>query len=124
MKRPSVQGCIYSVFQAAYSDPKRIRNTTRAAQLLHSRIEVPVSLLEVHNLNVSFTTLDGVVNAVMDLSFSVDTGEALGIVGESGSGKSQTILGIMGLLARNGRAEGEILFKGRNLLDASEKEMN
>jgi oligopeptide transport system ATP-binding protein len=83
-----------------------------------------VSLLEVKNLNVEFKTLDGVVNAVNNLSFSVDKGEALGIVGESGSGKSQTILSIMGLLASNGRATGEILFKGQNLLTTPEKEMN
>ncbi|MCW8194144.1 ATP-binding cassette domain-containing protein [Proteobacteria bacterium 005FR1] len=83
-----------------------------------------MSLLEVKNLNIEFTTLDGVVNAVNNLNFAVDKGEALGIVGESGSGKSQTILSIMGLLASNGRATGEILFKGQDLLKTPEKEMN
>jgi oligopeptide transport system ATP-binding protein len=83
-----------------------------------------VSLLDVKNLSVEFTTLDGVVNAVNNLSFSVDAGEALGIVGESGSGKTQSILSIMGLLAGNGRAEGEILFKGQNLLALPDKALN
>ncbi|MGQ9427397.1 ABC transporter ATP-binding protein [Gilvimarinus sp. F26214L] len=83
-----------------------------------------MSLLEVNNLSVDFTTLDGVVSAVNDLSFSIEPGEALGIVGESGSGKSQTILSIMGLLASNGRARGEILFKGQDLLTLSNKALN
>lgn len=83
-----------------------------------------MSLLEVKNLTVKFNTLDGVVNAVNNMSFSVDKGEALGIVGESGSGKTQTILSIMGLLADNGQVEGEILFKGQNLLALPDKAMN
>lgn len=83
-----------------------------------------MSLLEVKNLSIDFTTLDGVVNAVNDLSFSVDSGEALGIVGESGSGKTQSILSIMGLLANNGRASGEILFKGQNLLALGDRALN
>ena len=59
-------------------------------------------LLEVKNMSVDFTTDQGVVHAVRDVSFNVGEREILGIVGESGSGKSQTMYSVMGLLARNG----------------------
>ncbi|WP_313559359.1 ATP-binding cassette domain-containing protein, partial [Ruminiclostridium cellobioparum] len=69
-------------------------------------------LLEVKNLKTEFKLKKGVVNAVDDISFSLDKGKILAIVGESGSGKSVTSLSIMGLLQDPGRvAEGEILFK-------------
>ncbi|MEX1033401.1 MAG: oligopeptide/dipeptide ABC transporter ATP-binding protein [Cellvibrionaceae bacterium] len=83
-----------------------------------------MSLLQVKNLSIDFTTPDGQVNAVNNLSFSVNAGETLGIVGESGSGKTQSILSIMGLLAGNGRASGEILFNGQDLLTLSDHKLN
>jgi len=60
------------------------------------------SVLQLEGLNVRFTTPDGAVAAVQDLSLSVDRGECVGVVGESGAGKSQAFLAIMGLLASNG----------------------
>jgi peptide/nickel transport system ATP-binding protein len=55
------------------------------------------SILNVKNLSVSFSTEDGLVQAVNDVSFTVESGKTLGIVGESGSGKSVTSLALMGL---------------------------
>ncbi|MDF2986770.1 MAG: transporter ATP-binding protein [Eubacterium sp.] len=80
-------------------------------------------LLEVKNLKTEFKLKKGVVNAVDDISFSIDKGKILAIVGESGSGKSVTSLSIMGLLQDPGRvADGEILFKGKDLLKMSKAE--
>jgi oligopeptide/dipeptide ABC transporter ATP-binding protein len=81
-------------------------------------------LLEVRGLETVFPTRDGLVRAVDGVDFQIDAGETLGIVGESGSGKSVTVLSIMRLLQRPGRvAAGEVLFKGRDLLRSSEREM-
>ena len=82
------------------------------------------AILEVKNLNVSFKTIDGVVKAVNDVSFTVERGEVLGIVGESGSGKSQTVLGVMGLLASNATITGSIEFMGQELIGLSYAALN
>ena len=83
-----------------------------------------MSILEVTNLGVQFSTHDGAVYAVNGLSFALDKGQTLGIVGESGSGKSQSVLAMMGLLARNGKASGQALYKGSNLLDMPADALN
>jgi len=72
-------------------------------------------LLEVKGLKTQFTTQDGIVKAVDDVSFYVMPGETLGVVGESGCGKSMTGLSIMRLIpSPPGQiAAGEILFEGR-----------
>ena len=80
--------------------------------------------MDVRDLSVRFATGDGEVQAVSDLSFTVNKGECLGIVGESGSGKSQTFMAAMGLLADNGRATGEVMFGGTNLLTANKRTLN
>jgi ABC-type dipeptide/oligopeptide/nickel transport system ATPase component len=75
-------------------------------------------ILEVKNLRTSFSTEEGQVNAVDNVSFDVYKGETLGIVGESGCGKSVTSLSIMRLIPNPpGRIiGGEILYKGKDLL--------
>jgi oligopeptide/dipeptide ABC transporter ATP-binding protein len=72
-------------------------------------------MLEVTDLQVGFPTADGLVQAVRGVSFSVDTGETLGIVGESGSGKTvltQTLLG----LTPGAEVSGRAVFDGTDLL--------
>ncbi|PRY75479.1 oligopeptide transport system ATP-binding protein [Yoonia maritima] len=83
-----------------------------------------MSLLNIQDLKVSFTTPEGEVNAVNGLNLSLNEGETLAVVGESGSGKSQTAFATMGLLAKNGRATGTINFDGQNLLGMSTKALN
>jgi oligopeptide/dipeptide ABC transporter ATP-binding protein len=87
-------------------------------------VKRPEHLLEVRGLETVFPTQDGLVRAVDGVDFNLDRGETLGIVGESGSGKSVTVLSIMRLLQRPGRVvAGEVIFKGRDLLQSSEREM-
>ena len=82
------------------------------------------TLLEVKDLHVSFATEDGIVKAVDGVSFELDRGKVLGIVGESGSGKSVTAMTILGLTrGPNARFEGEVLYKGRDLLKLKEDEL-
>jgi len=77
-------------------------------------------LLEVDDLKTYFKTDDGIVKAVDGVSFSLDEGKTLGIVGESGCGKSVTCLTIMGLNPkRSASSEGTALFRGEDLLSAS-----
>ncbi len=82
-------------------------------------------LLEVKDLHISFHTFAGEVQAIRGVDFDLNEGETLAIVGESGSGKSVTTKSIMRLLPP-GNSEikaGNILFNGKDLTKASEKEM-
>ena len=84
----------------------------------------PPPLLEVRDLKVSFNTEDGVVRAVDGVSFTLGQGEVLGIVGESGSGKSVTMMSVLRLINDpNAVFEGEVLYKGRNVMDLPEDRM-
>jgi oligopeptide/dipeptide ABC transporter ATP-binding protein len=80
------------------------------------------ALLVVDNLTVSFPTDDGMVRAVRGVSYTLRSGEALGIVGESGSGKSVSSMAVMGLLPRNARITGSVRFRGHELIGLDEKE--
>lgn len=75
-----------------------------------------MKLLEVQNLRTSFFTFFGEVQAVRNISFSVEKGEIVGVVGESGSGKSVTFLSIIRLLQETGKiVDGQILFDGQDV---------
>ena len=82
------------------------------------------ALLEIKNLDVRFDTADGEVHAVRNADLTIQEGECLGVVGESGSGKSQLFLAAFGLLAGNGRTTGSVLYRGEEILGASQKRLN
>jgi peptide/nickel transport system ATP-binding protein len=83
-----------------------------------------MTLLQVEDLRVSFSTRNGTVDALHGISFALQAGETLGIVGESGSGKSVTSLAVMRLLDRAGRiAGGRVLFQGRDITKAGAGEL-
>lgn len=82
-------------------------------------------LLEVKNLHTYFKTKKGIVKAVNDVTYSLDAGKTLGIVGESGSGKSVSAMSIIRLLDGNGYIEsGSVTFDGKDILNASDKDLH
>jgi peptide/nickel transport system ATP-binding protein len=83
-----------------------------------------MNILEVKNLNMSYKTIDGEVEAVKDVSFTVKEGESFGIVGESGCGKTSVAMSLLQLQADNGKiTSGEIIFDGTNIVGLSESEL-
>ncbi|CAH0344482.1 ABC transporter ATP-binding protein [Bacillus sp. CECT 9360] len=83
------------------------------------------NILQVKDLNISFHTFGGEVQAIRGVDFELKKGETLAIVGESGSGKSVTTKSIMRLLPP-GNSEiknGEILFDGKDLTNLSDRQM-
>lgn len=80
-----------------------------------------MNILEVKNLNMSYKTIDGNVDAVKDVSFTVKQGESFGLVGESGCGKTSVAMSLLQLQADNGKiTSGEIIFDGQNIVNLSE----
>ena len=82
------------------------------------------AVLEVENLSTRFATPDGEVLAADEVGFTIGAGESLGVVGESGSGKTQIFLSIMGLLAKNGRSEGSVRYRGKEILNLPARSLN
>jgi len=74
-------------------------------------------VLSVRNLRVYYGTPGDPVRAVDGVSLDIGPGEVLGLVGESGCGKSTLGRGILGLLPDGARANGEVIYGGRNLVD-------
>ncbi|MEJ5997133.1 ABC transporter ATP-binding protein [Corynebacterium sp. H130] len=81
-------------------------------------------LLELKDLQISFTSSTGTVEAVRGVNMTIYPGQSVAIVGESGSGKSTTAMSIIGLLPGTGRVTGgQILFEGKDLAPLSSKQM-
>lgn len=83
------------------------------------------TVLDVKNLKTRFHTQDGTVHAVNGVTFSVESGEMLGVVGESGSGKSVTMMSLLKLIPMppGNIEEGEAVFGGRDLIQMSQNEI-
>jgi len=83
-----------------------------------------VNILEIKDLKMYYKTSKGDVKAVDGISFGLKKGEAVGLVGESGCGKTSVAMTIMKLLPNNAEIVfGEILFKGEDLIQKTEKQM-
>src|SRR5688572_33329056 len=81
-----------------------------------------MSLLEIRNLSVTFSTAAGPFRAVDGIDLDVDTGEVVAIVGESGSGKSVAMLAVMGLLPKTATVSADrLLFQGEDLMRLSSR---
>ncbi len=83
------------------------------------------AVLELKDLKMYYNTKQGIVKAADGISFVLNQGESMGLVGESGCGKTSVSMSIMRLLAENAEiVGGQILFKGKNIVNISEEEMN
>jgi peptide/nickel transport system ATP-binding protein len=104
----------------ATTNGKAATQAKAAAKAAAERIDHP-GLLDVRELRTHFKLASGWVKAVDGVSFTVETGESLGLAGESGCGKTTAALSILKLLPENGKiVAGDILFDGRNLAKRTE----
>lgn len=82
------------------------------------------TILSIENLRIHFETFAGEVQAIRGVNLKLQKGETLALVGESGSGKSVTAKSVMKLLSNNAVVkEGTIIFKGENILEKNERDM-
>ena len=82
------------------------------------------TILSIESLRIHFETFAGEVQAIRGVNLKLQKGETLALVGESGSGKSVTAKSVMKLLSNNAVVkEGTITFKGENILEKSERDM-
>ncbi len=80
-------------------------------------------MLNITDLNTSFSSLDGEVKAVNTVSITMQEGERVGLIGETGCGKTVFGMSIVRLLPPSARVSGLVSYKGNNLLDASDEKM-
>jgi len=81
-------------------------------------------LISINNLNTCFRTATATLNAVSDVSITINRGSTVALVGESGSGKSMTALSVMRLVPSPGFIKsGQIILGGKDLLTLAEDEM-
>ena len=74
------------------------------------------NVLELRNLSISFTSPEGTINAVRDVTLDVHKGEVLAVVGESGCGKTVMCQSVMKLLPKNSKIDrGEIILDGTDI---------
>lgn len=85
------------------------------------RMSTPSSLLEVRDLQVSFGRRRA--EAVRGVSFSLESGQRLGVIGESGSGKTVTALAVLGLLPENAHVSGSVRLAGTELVGLPEQRL-
>ena len=104
---------------------KQLRNSSSAEKAQVVQADSSDNVLEVRDLQTVFQTQDGTVHAVNNISFTLKPGELLGVVGESGSGKSVSMMSLLKLLPMPPAKilSGEVIFEGRDLLQASEDEL-
>ena len=83
-----------------------------------------MTLLQIKNLNLSFTSNGIEYPALHDVNLEIKKGEILAVVGESGCGKTITAMSVLQLLAKNAKiTSGEIIFENKDLLKLSNREM-
>jgi peptide/nickel transport system ATP-binding protein len=92
----------------------------RARERWRCAIVLPVSLLQVDQLQVTLPTPRGAAAALRGVSFDLARGQTLGLIGESGCGKSLTALALMGLLPDRAQVSGSIRFDGTELTTLDE----
>ena len=120
IRRPEVQE---HVSLSERLNQLRVSELKRRDRLVYATPEQE-PVLEVKNLSIAFPAQHGDVNIVDNVSFSVRPGETMGLVGESGCGKSISSMAVMGLLPPSARISGEILFKGKNILEMTPQQHN
>lgn len=81
------------------------------------------SLLRVEHLSVDYKLNNGEVNAVRDVSFSLNQGDSLGIIGESGSGKTSLAMALMGLIKEPGEVRGNVYYEDVDINSLSKREI-
>ncbi len=96
----------------------------RKKSMQNSSASTNTTVLEVDNLQISYETRKGDVEAIQGVSFKVGEGETVGLVGESGCGKSTIAFGIVNFLGSNGKiVGGSIRFQGNELVGRSQEEL-